>query len=548
MTERVLAGRYRLVRVIGQGGMAVVHLAHDELLDRDVAVKVLRPGFDEDPEFIDRFRREARHAASLHHPNIVTIFDTGTDPESNSDYIVMQLVDGPDLQQILERSGRVSVGFAVRIGIETALALAFAHEHQIIHRDIKPGNILIDSDDHVHVADFGIARAATDTGVTTGGMIGSPQYASPEQVVGEEVGPASDLYSLGVVLYEALTGVRPFDGPTPASVALERLRVQPRPIRAIDPSLPRSLEHIVMRLLEQRPEMRPASAAEVAAELDGFRVRELGGVRQAGSRPRDRAGVATVAAVAAPGPMSSAAAVAGSSVVARPRRRRRRAAIPADLGAALAAMAFLVLGTIGAIAVLGDERRGGGTLAETFQPIQSAAGALVPTASPTPTVRPSPSPSASPSPSPVTAVLPPAPTATPTVRPTPIATARPRPKPTTQPVVSRVPSRDPGETVVRFYDAVEAHDYDAAAALWSPRMRREYPPTRYIDGRFDATTRIVVNRVRIEQMSLARQEAVVYIDITEHRSSGSARHWFGTWDLVLLDGRWLMDDPHLSGG
>src|SRR4051794_20462811 len=177
LTERVLAGRYRLVDMIGQGGMAVVHLAHDELLDRDVAVKVLRPGFDSDPEFIDRFRREARHAASLHHPNIVTIFDTGTDPESNSDYIVMQLVDGRDLQQILERPGRVSVGFSVRIGIETALALAFAHEHDIIHRDIKPGNILIDSDDHVHVADFGIARAATDTGVTTGGMIGSPQYA-----------------------------------------------------------------------------------------------------------------------------------------------------------------------------------------------------------------------------------------------------------------------------------------------------------------------------------------------------------------------------------
>src|SRR3954463_3969406 len=318
MTERVLAGRYRLVRVIGQGGMAVVHLAHDELLDRDVAVKVLRPGFDEDPEFIDRFRREARHAASLHHPNIVTIFDTGKDPESNSDYIVMQLVDGPDLQQILERSGRVSVGFAVRIGIETALALAFAHEHDIIHRDIKPGNILIDSDDHVHVADFGIARAATDTGVTTGGMIGSPQYASPEQVVGETVGPASDLYSLGVVLYEALTGVRPFDGPTPASVALERLRVAPRPIRAIDPSLPRSLEQIVMRLLEQRPEARPSSAAEVAAELDGFRVRELGGVRQQGSRPRGRG----AAAVAAVGTLSAAAAPPGPAIVSRRRPRR----------------------------------------------------------------------------------------------------------------------------------------------------------------------------------------------------------------------------------
>jgi hypothetical protein len=547
MTERVLAGRYRLVSVIGQGGMAVVHLAHDELLDRDVAVKVLRPGFDEDPEFIDRFRREARHAASLHHPNIVTIFDTGTDPESNSDYIVMQLVDGPDLQQTLERVGRVSVGFAVRIGIETALALSFAHEHDIIHRDIKPANILIDSDDHVHVADFGIARAATDTGVTTGGMIGSPQYASPEQVVGDPVGPASDLYSLGTVLYEALTGVRPFDGPTPASVALERLRVKPPPIRAIDPSLPRSLEQIVMRLLEQRPEARPSSAAEVAAELDGFRVRELGGVRQQGSRPRGRG----AAAVAAAGTLSAAAALPGPEIVSSGRRRRRRGAIPPDLAAALAAMVFLIAGTIGAIVVLGNEdRRGGGILGETSEPGQSAAGALVATPSPTPSATSSPSPSVAPtaSPSPVPVVVAPVPTATPTPRPTPVRTAPPTPKPTPRPATNPAPARDPAATVARFYDAVEAHDYDSAAALWSPRMRRQYPPSRYIDGRFDATTRIDVNRIRIEQMSVARREAVVYIDITEHRTSGAARHWYGTWDLVLSGGKWLMDQPHLSGG
>ena len=295
LTERVLAGRYRLLEMIGQGGMAVVHLAHDELLDRDVAVKVLRPGFAEDPEFVDRFRREARHAASLHHPNIVTIYDTGIDPEMGSDYIVMQLVAGPDLQQILERSGALAVGFAVRIGIETARALSYAHEHGIIHRDIKPANILVDGEGQVRVADFGIARAATDTGATTGGMIGSAQYASPEQVMGEEVGPRSDLYSLGVVLYEALTGVRPFDGPSPAAVALERLRVKPRPITSIAPTVPRSLEQTVMRLLERRPDMRPASAGEVAAELDGFRVRELGGVRRHGSRPRDGARTAAAA-------------------------------------------------------------------------------------------------------------------------------------------------------------------------------------------------------------------------------------------------------------
>ena len=137
LTERVLAGRYRLIEMIGQGGMAVVHLAHDELLDRNVAVKVLRPGFAEDPQFVDRFRREARHAASLHHPNIVTIYDTGLDPDTGSDYIVMQLVDGPDLQEIIERSGALAVGFAVRVGIETARALCLrprARHHPSRHQ------------------------------------------------------------------------------------------------------------------------------------------------------------------------------------------------------------------------------------------------------------------------------------------------------------------------------------------------------------------------------------------------------------------------------
>jgi len=206
-------------------------------------------------------------------------------------------------------------------------------------------------------------------------------------------------------------------------------------------------------------------------------------------------------------------------------------------------MAFLVVATIGAIVVLGNEdRRGGAILGETFEPVESAAGVLVATPSPMPTVTPSPSRSAA------AVVLPPVATPMPTVRPTPVATARPTPKPSPRPAANGAPSRDPAETVVRFYDAVEAHDYDAAAALWSPRMRREYPPSRYINGRFDATTRIDVNRVRIEQMSVARREAVVAIDITEYRTSGSARHWFGTWDLVLVDGRWLMDDPHLSGG
>lgn len=545
LTERVLAGRYRLIETIGQGGMAVVHLAHDALLDRDVAVKVLRPGFGDDPQFVERFRREARHAASLHHPNIATIYDTGLDAETGSDYIVMQLVDGPDLQEIIERSGALAVGFAVRVGIETARALAYAHEHGIVHRDIKPANILIDRDGEVRVADFGIARAATDTGATTGGMIGSPQYASPEQVLGEEIGPRSDLYSLGVVLYEALTGLRAFDGPSPAAVALERLRIKPRPIRAIDPAVPRSLERIVMRLLERDPGLRPVSAADVASELEGFRVRELGGVRRPGGRPRE----ATAAVAAAVAGVPSAPGVQGTDpmlTATKPGRRRRRAAlVPPGLTAAVAAIALLVVGTMGAIVVLGDGDRGGAVLQETFRPVPSAAAAIVPTPSPSPT--PSPVPVVvAPAPSPTASLVTPIPTVVPTARPTQRATPRPTPRPVT--VSTSGPARDPAETVDRFYDLVVAHRYDAAAALWSPRMRSEYPPSRFIDGRFEATTRIAIHRLRIERMSVARREAVVYIDITEYRTSGSPRHWFGTWDLVLINGAWRMDDPHLSGG
>src|SRR3954469_653333 len=229
LTSRVLAGRYRLLETIGQGGMAVVYRAHDLLLDRDVAVKVLRTGYAEDPVLVERFRREARHAASLHHPHIVTVHDTGVDPETKTEFIVMQLVEGPDLRWVLDRQRVLPVGFAVRIGIEGAHALAYAHDHAVVHRDIKPANILVDADGDVRVADFGIARVLSDAGATTSGtMLGSAPYASPEQVLGARVGPRSDLYSLGVVLYECLTGVRPFDGPSPAAVALERLRVTPR--------------------------------------------------------------------------------------------------------------------------------------------------------------------------------------------------------------------------------------------------------------------------------------------------------------------------------
>ena len=394
LTGHVLDGRYRLLEVIGQGGMAVVYRAQDEMLQRDVAVKVLRPAFASDEAFIERFRREARNAASLHDPTIVTIHDTGVDAVGG-DFIVMSLVEGPDLQRVLARDGPLPVGFAVRIGIETAKALQVAHEHGIVHRDIKPGNILIGPDGDARVADFGIARAAADIGATTSGAIlGSAQYASPEQVSGELVSPQSDIYSLGIVLYEALTGVRPFDGPNQAAVALERLRVSPRPLREVRPDLPASLDAIVMRALERDPAARYPSAAEFAGELERFRVSELGGIRRRGIGARAvrtrgaptaaarslAAGAVSVATATwadddthveravVPGnlvddteyvpPTSSATARVSAAGHARTRRRRRGIApfaIAAGLG--LAALSLFVL--VATANLLGGGLRGG---------------------------------------------------------------------------------------------------------------------------------------------------------------------------------------------
>jgi eukaryotic-like serine/threonine-protein kinase len=272
---RRLVDRYRLLDLLGQGGMAVVHRAHDEQLGRDVAVKLLRPAFSHDPEFVRRFRVEARNAAALVHPNVAAIYDWGSD--GDDDFIVMQLVDGPDLEQVIAARGRLDAAAAVDVGIGVADALAAAHAAGIVHRDIKPGNVLIDGDGTVRVVDFGIARASHDTTATVPGMtFGSIHYASPEQVTGEPITPSSDIYSLGLVLYEALTGRRPFDGDTPPAVALARLRVDPVPPSRLAPHVPPALDALVMRALARRPEDRYASAIAFGDALRTWRVERLG--------------------------------------------------------------------------------------------------------------------------------------------------------------------------------------------------------------------------------------------------------------------------------
>ncbi len=264
---QVLGGRYRLIELLGQGGMATIYRATDTGLGRDVALKLLRPEYLRDPDFSSRFRQEAQAAASLSHPNVVTVHDYGEDP--SGPFISMELVDGEDLATILKRSGALPPRQATRIAAAVARALAAAHAKGIVHRDVKPGNVLIGRDGRVKVVDFGIARAVAEAQMTLPGTtLGSVHYFSPEQARGEPTTAASDTYSLGIVLYELLTGVRPWTGDSAASVALARLSGPVPDPRAVRSSLPPELALIVQKALALDTDQRFSSATAMADALD----------------------------------------------------------------------------------------------------------------------------------------------------------------------------------------------------------------------------------------------------------------------------------------
>lgn len=267
MEGKKLGGRYEIISRIGGGGMAVVYKAIDSLLHRHVAIKVLSESLSNDSEFIRRFSREAQAAASLSHPNIVNVYDVGRDGYTH--YIVMELVDGPTLKQYVLDKGALPVDEAVYIASQICDGLEHAHENKIVHRDIKPHNILMGSNGRVKVTDFGIARAASSSTITqTGSVMGSVHYFSPEQARGGVVKEKSDIYSLGVVLYEMLTGELPFDGDSAISIALKHLQepvVDPRQLNA---AIPDNIVRIVMRALEKDPEMRYTSAKAVMQDLN----------------------------------------------------------------------------------------------------------------------------------------------------------------------------------------------------------------------------------------------------------------------------------------
>ena len=259
MLQQVLDNRYELQELIGGGGMADVYLARDNLLDRPVAVKILHQQFQSDTEFIDKFHREAQAAARLSHPNIVNIYDVGV--EGTTHYIVMEYVSGKTLKERIRTEGHLPTAEALQVAENIASALAHAHSTGLVHCDIKPHNILMMKDGTAKVADFGIARAVTESTMTySGNVVGSVHYFSPEQAKGTMITPKSDVYSLGVVLYEMLTGQLPFNGETPVSIAMQHLQQEPRSVRELDPSIPPVVEAIVFRAMSKDPELRPSSS------------------------------------------------------------------------------------------------------------------------------------------------------------------------------------------------------------------------------------------------------------------------------------------------
>ena len=268
--DTLIDGRYRIVRKLGSGGMADVYMAEDQQLGRRVALKVLHRRFAEDEQFVERFRREASSAAGLSHPNVVAIFDRGE--WDGTYYISMELVEGRTLKEIVREKGPAPPEAAVDLTLQILRAARYAHQHGIVHRDIKPHNVLIDQDGRVRVTDFGIARAGTSDITETGSVMGTAQYLSPEQAQGRPVDERADLYAIGIVLYELLTGQVPFDADSPVTVALKQVSEMPVPPAEVVPSIPPAIDAVVLHALEKDPDRRWQNADEFIAALETARA------------------------------------------------------------------------------------------------------------------------------------------------------------------------------------------------------------------------------------------------------------------------------------
>lgn len=408
--SRVIAGRYHLLERLGDGSTATTYLAEDELLSRCVAVKLFRSEYLVDPRDRARFEREARAAAAVSHPNVVQVFDVGQ--EGDTRYLVMEWVDGTDLKRLIRERAPLPADEAVRVVLDLLRGLAAIHRAGIIHRDVKPQNVLIDRSGRAKLADFGIARTVRDTGLTeTGSVIGTAAYMAPEQATGRAVSPATDLYAAGVILYELLTGRLPFAGENPLEVLYQHVHEPPIPPRRHNPAISPALEAVVLRALAKSPEERFRSAEAMAAALEAAVV----------SPQKVPPGIALVPPLSRRGQ---------GHALARPAQRAagRSGWQPVLMAGGVTVLALIL------VLVLTLASSGGGDPGVTPTPgPASTATAQVLAPAPTPTPTATPEPTATPTPSPT-----PSPTATPqpTATPTPAPTATPTPKP--QPPATRI--------------------------------------------------------------------------------------------------------------
>jgi serine/threonine-protein kinase len=548
--QQRIGERYELRQCIGIGGMARVYLAHDRMLNRDVAVKILTPALAADPLFVERFRREAQAAAALNHPNIVTIYDTGATDDTY--YIVMEYVPGPNLKETIRARGPLPENEALAIGAQVAAALGAAHAHHLIHRDIKPHNVLLGLAGNAKVTDFGIARAAGASQLTaTQTVMGSAHYLSPEQALHQPLDGRSDLYSLGVVLYEALTGRVPFDGDSLVAVAMRQVHDPPPPMRHSVPDLSPRAEMVVMRALAKDPADRYQSASEMSAAL----IEASQTLHLSPGEPTHIPSPVVGTAVLPPGPPP----IIRQAPMPEERRHPRRSLIFPLVG-----VVCVLIAVAGLIAL---HAAGGGKTA-TAAPTSiarastnpQASAITVATISPTPAPLPTASqaPQIAPTVIPTTApsVVALAPTAAPTISPptpTPLAPPTPLPAPTatavsptepapTQPPVVARSASSPAQAVQLFYQNVEQHQFDAAAQLWTAQMRAQYPPQENIAGHFGQTQHIDLHIGTV--VMTGDGQATVPVDLTDVRA-GDSLHYVGSWQVVRGPSGWLLAQPDL---
>jgi hypothetical protein len=565
--------------------MADVFRAHDHTLDRDVAVKIMRPAFAQDPEFAERFHREAEALGSIDHPNIVHVLDYGT--STDGPFIVMELVSGGTLRDLMRVRGRVDQYAASQIAAGIADGLDAAHIRGVLHRDLKPDNVLLDSEGRPKVADFGIARIAAATAITrTGEILGTPQYLAPEQMTGDVVDERADVYALGVILYEMLTGTQPTGGITASEIVSRRLRADPRPPSRLVAIAP-AINTLVLRALARDPARRIRSAADLRAALLAIKpLTPPMGARARVMRLRLPSPVPLIAALAllaafvrdsarrfrraaevrAEDLRAVLLAIAPPTLPALSRARvmRLRLPSPAPLIAALALLAAYIRDHARDIRRRADllasrapmpppasharvvplRRRLAAPLVAALALLAALIGGSLVFAGPWPTDV-APVAIATPTLAPTTEVL--GSTGSSAVRPSPTATpeptAAPTVAPTPAPMVPATVTGDPSGTIVSFYQFISGHDYASASGLWSDRMRAAYPPQTNIWGRFDATSSIVARSASVTSASPG--SAAVAVDLIETLRNGSVRHWVGTWYLVRSGSGWLLDEPGL---